>query len=315
VSSNEPTAVRIATRASPLARWQAGHVAALLRAAAPGVTVEIVHVTTAGDRNQTGPLSQFGGMGVFTREVQTAVLDSRADLAVHSLKDLPTETAAGLTLAAIPDREDTADALLLPVGPGQPHDLGSLPLDSRIGTGSLRRRAQLLHLRPDLQMHEIRGNVETRIARLDAGDYDALVLASAGLRRLGLDGRVVQRLEPPVMYPAVGQGALGIECRESDAPLRALLARIDEPRARACVTAERSLLAALRAGCHAPVGATTRTDGARLELEAVVLSHDGHERLVAQSTSSIDRGAELGREVANLLLAQGAQRLITPPRE
>ncbi|HEY2250702.1 MAG TPA: hydroxymethylbilane synthase [Planctomycetaceae bacterium] len=310
MNSSSPRTVRIATRASRLALWQANHVAGLLELAAPDVNVEIVHVTTSGDRDQTGALTSFGGLGVFTREVQKAVLDGEADLAVHSLKDLPTESAAGLCLAAVPEREETTDALVLPAGSPAITDLTMLPSGTRLGTGSLRRQAQLLHLRPDFQFIGVRGNVETRVRKLDAGEFDALVLAVAGLARLKFADRISLKLAPPVMFAAVGQGALGIESREADADLRALLAQLDDANARTRVTAERALLAHLRAGCHAPVGAATRIESADLVLEAVVLSPDGRERIFAEGHGPAASCAQLGQEVADRLLAQGADRLI-----
>jgi hydroxymethylbilane synthase len=310
VSTSSSRTIRIATRASRLALWQADHVAALLKLVIPEAVVEIVHVTTSGDRDQTGALSSFGGLGVFTREVQKAVLDGHADLAVHSLKDLPTESAGGLCLAAVPPREETADALVLPAGTVAIANLASLSTGAHLGTGSLRRQAQLLHLRPDLKFSDIRGNVETRLRKLDAGDYDALVLAVAGLARLGLSDRISLELVPPAMYPAVGQGALGIECRETDADLRTLLARLEDLAARTRVTAERALLAHLRAGCHAPVGVATRIESGEFVLEAVVLGPDGRERIFAIGQGPTVDPAALGREVADRLLAQGADRLI-----
>ncbi|MGE5191950.1 MAG: hydroxymethylbilane synthase [Deltaproteobacteria bacterium] len=310
MSQRPPRPIRIATRASRLALWQADHVAGLLRSASPGIAVEIVHVSTTGDRDQTGRLSAFGGLGVFTREVQKAVLDGTADVAVHSLKDLPTESAAGLVLAAVPEREQTADALVLPASAAKVADLAELPRGARLGTGSLRRRAQLLHQRPDFQMSDVRGNVETRLRKLDAGDFDALVMAVAGLKRLGLAGRIALELAPPLMYPAVGQGALGIECRQADAETIALLSKIDDPAARSQVTAERALLARLRAGCHAPVGAVARVEAERLLLAAVVLSPDGKEWVFAEGTGRSAHAASLGQLVADRLLQQGAERLI-----
>lgn len=306
--------IRIATRASRLALWQAEHVASLLKVAHSERSVELVHVTTSGDRDQTGELRSFGGLGVFTREVQKAVLDGQADLAVHSLKDLPTEPAPGLCLAAVPSREETADALVLPQGAAKLTSLDQLPQQARLGTGSLRRQAQLRHLRPDMPIGEVRGNVETRLRKLDAADFDAIVLAVAGLKRLGLADRISLQLAPPQMYAAVGQGALGIECREEDAELREILARLDDPATRNRVTAERALLAHLRAGCHAPVGAATRIDAGELELEAVVLSADGRERIVASARGPRADAAELGTRVGDLLLQQGAGRLIVSAR-
>lgn len=312
MSTPAPRTIHVATRASRLALWQAEHVAGLLRAAAPAATVELVHVTTAGDRDQTGALRSFGGIGVFTREVQRAVLDGRADLAVHSLKDLPTESALGLVLAAVPERETTSDAVVLPTKVANEPGRALFPINARVGTGSLRRRAQLLYIRRDLKLLESRGNVETRLNKLDAGEYDALVLALAGLKRLGLADRVSYELTPPTMYPAVGQGALGIECREADAELRALLSRIDYPSAHRRVIAERALLAELRAGCHAPVGAATKIESDQLHLEAVVLSSDGRQRLLAAGQAPSIDAAQLGREVAQRLLKQGAAALLEP---
>jgi hydroxymethylbilane synthase len=304
--------IRIATRASQLALWQANHVADLLRRTNPGVSVELVHVTTSGDRDRTGKLAQLGTVGVFTREVQTAVLDGRADIAVHSLKDLPTIVTEGLVLAAVPERASPFDALVLPRREGSaPHaDLQSLPRGARVGTGSLRRQAQLLHERSDLQMLDIRGNVETRIAKLDAGEYDAIVLAEAGLTRLNLGDRISIGLRPPAMYPAVGQGALGIECRGDDAQVLAALEKINAPSVLRAVRAERKLLSALEAGCHAPVGVLSEVAGERLSLDAVVLSRDGRERIIARDSGSADDPEAVGLKVAEKLLAQGAAPFI-----
>jgi hydroxymethylbilane synthase len=300
--------IRIATRASRLALWQAEHVAWLLKVAAPEAAVEIVHVVATGDRDQTGALRSIGGLGVFTREVQKAVLDGQADLAVHSLKDLPTEPTGGLCLAAVPAREETADALVLPPQAPPVTALDQLPRNSRLGTGSLRRQAQLRHLRPDVQVGQVRGNVETRIRKLDAGDFDGVVLAVAGLKRLGLTERVSLVLGPPQMYAAVGQGALGIECREGDHDVCAILAHLEDGPTRNRVTAERALLSHLRAGCHAPVGVATRIEGSDICLEAIVLSPDGSERLTAAARGT--NATVLGVQVADLLLQQGASRLI-----
>jgi hydroxymethylbilane synthase len=302
--------LRIATRHSDLALWQANHVAERLRAAALGLAVELVHVTTTGDRDRTHTLREFGGAGVFTREVQRAVLDGRADIAVHSLKDLPTERAEGLVLAAVPERASPFDALVRPAGSGTIASLDELKPGARVATGSLRRQAQLRHRRADLELVEIRGNVPTRIAKLDDGQYDAIVLAEAGLDRLGLQERISLPLRPPLMYPAVGQGALGVECRSDDAATLAVLDDLIDERAFAAVRAERVVLAELRAGCHAPLGVATVVDGAGLTLEAVVLSGDGRERLHAIGSGSVDDPESLGQRVARLLLEQGADRLV-----
>jgi len=324
--SNPSRPLRIATRASRLALWQAEHVAALLRDIFPDRPIELVRLTTTGDRDRARPLAQMGGIGVFTREVQRAVLDGRADLAVHSLKDLPTQSADGLCLAAVPPRGPVRDAVILPDRPTEmpatrekldekasESVLDGLPKGIRVATGSLRRQAQLLHRRPDLQVVDVRGNVETRIRKLDEGQFDALILAEAGLRRLRLEQRISGLLGPPVLFPAVGQGALGIECRENDNDCRMLLQRISDRVTFAAVRAERAMLAELRAGCHAPVGVWSRAAGDSLVLEAVVLSRDGKERLITRKAGELGRPDELGRAVAAELLAQGAARLVAEP--
>ena len=303
------SSIRIATRGSTLALWQARYVANLLESASPGLNVELVEVSTTGDRVQSQPLRDFGGLGVFTREIQTAVLDRRADLAVHSLKDLPTESTPGLTLAAVPARGVTDDALVLPVG-STLADLQSLPDGARVGTGSPRRQAQLRFVRPNLELQEVRGNVETRVKKLDAGEFDALVLAAAGLIRLGMEQRITQRLTPPVMYPAVSQGAIGIECRNDDDATIAALSRICDAPTWAAVTAERTLLSTLRAGCHAPVGVTTTCEGDQLRLTGVVLSVDGTRRWEATSSGPNVDPAALGKAVAEQLIAHGAAQVL-----
>ena len=310
--SQSPTAarpvIRIASRASQLALWQARHVTSLIQAAEPGVTVEIVEVSTTGDRDRFSALSQMGGQGVFTREVQAAVLDGRADLAVHSLKDLPTVPTEGLSLAGVPARAARFDALILPNG--QAGTLDDLPQGAKVGTGSLRRRAQLLNKRPDLHLSEVRGNVETRLRKVDEGEYDAIILAEAGLRRLGMGERISAVLSPPLLYPAVGQAALGLECRTDDEFTVSILARLTDPTAMSEVLAERACLRELKAGCHAPVGVLTRIEGDRLTLEGVVLSKDGQERISAQATASAAQAEAIGICVARLLLADGAERLM-----
>ncbi len=302
--------LRIATRASALALWQAEHVAELLRAAGGGRDVELVRISTHGDREQTEALHQMGGVGVFTREVQKAVLDNRADLAVHSLKDLPTQSAQGLTLAGVPSRAAVFDALVLPAGQAAESGWDAIPKKAKIGTGSLRRQAQLLHHRGDLQLLEVRGNVHTRLEKLDQGKYDALVLAVAGLERLNLADRISLRLGPPEMYPAVGQGALGIECRANDAKTIKLLKAITDPLAFAAITAERMLLAEMEAGCHAPLGALSTVRGDQLQLEAVVLDPAGTNRIAAAATGSCKDPAALGKQLAAELLKRGAERLM-----
>ncbi len=302
--------IRIATRTSALALWQAHYLADRLRGLSSAPEVEIVPIITTGDSNQTDALRQFGGTGVFTREVQKAVLDERADIAVHSLKDLPTQSAEGLVLAAVPEREQRCDSLLLPAKSSPIDSLHDLPKGATVGTGSPRRQAQLLHHRPDLKLCEIRGNVDTRIRKLDEGQYDAIVLAEAGLRRLKLHDRISFLLTPPTVYPAVGQGALGIECRESDSDTRSLLQQLTCATTLAEVFAERSLLRTLRAGCHAPLGAWSQVTDSKLTLTGVLLSLDGETRLEQSASGSRDDAALVGITVAEQLLSSGAAMLL-----
>ena len=307
--------IRIATRSSRLALWQANHVAALTGDLDESIKVEIIHVSTLGDRDQIERLAAFGGQGVFTREVQKVVLDNQADIAVHSLKDLPTESVEGLTLACVPARASRFDVLVLPGGE-QLGDtaadaiLDRLPQKAKVGTGSPRRRAQLWHQRSDLQLEEVRGNVETRLRKLDDGGYDALILAEAGLSRLDLSDRISATFEPPMLFPAVGQGALGIECRSNDQACIDVLARLTNANTLAEVTAERALLKDLRAGCHAPLGVMTQLADETLSLEAVVLNLEGTQRITAQANAPVSEAEQLGIDVAQQLRDQDASVLI-----
>lgn len=300
--------IRLGTRSSPLARWQAEWVAAQLQAA--GVAVQMVHITTQGDV-KTGPLGQIGGQGLFTKEIQRSLLNGDIDLAVHSLKDLPTAPVEGLTLAAVPPRENTSDVFVGRTA----QRLEDLPVGARIGTGSPRRRAQLLHYRPDLELHDIRGNVDSRLRKLDAGEYDAIILAQAGLNRLGLAERITQVLPTEIMLPAVGQGALGLETRADDAATRAALAPLDHAPTHQAVLAERTVLSTLRAGCLAPVGVWARivADG-KLQLDAVVLSEDGRQRVFASDSAEPNDAVALGERIAAELCEQGAEALIANAR-
>ena len=271
-----------------------------------GASVELVEVSTQGDVQQSGSIASIGTQGVFTKEIQAAVLNGSVDIAVHSLKDLPTETLAGLQLAAVPVRASLADALVC----REAESLDSLPRGAKIGTGSLRRQAQLLALRPDLQVLGIRGNVDTRLRKLDEGQYDAIILAEAGLTRLGWQDRITELLSPPRMLPAPGQGALGLECRADDHQLQRLLVQLGDPLTYAAVTAERSMLGLLHAGCSAPVGAWARTEGDKLKLDGLVASLDGKQILTAAGESEPTRAYELGQRVAEELLDQGASAVI-----
>ncbi len=285
--------IRAATRGSALARWQTDHIASLLRAADPAVELDVVVVDTEGDRRRDLPISALGGKGVFAKEVQAAVLDGRADIAVHSAKDLPSVTIDGLTLAAVPERGDARDAL---VG----CRLADLPGGARVGTGSNRRRVQLAHLRPDLVFGELRGNMQTRLAR--AADFDAVVVAAAALQRLSLADHIAEILEPDVMVPQVAQGALGVECRTDDQPSREILAAIEHCDSRRCVDTERAFLAELGGDCDLPAGAYAQVDGPNLSLRAVLASPDGH-RLIRHHASG-SAGDHLGRSAAGFLSAK-----------
>ncbi len=299
--------IRIGTRGSRLALWQANHVAALLRPLAAPRAVELVEIQTAGDQDRDRPLSQMGGIGLFTKEIQRALLAGTVDLAVHSLKDLPTIPVEGLTLAAVPPRGPTADAF---VSRRHSH-FDSLPQGARVATGSLRRRSQLLHRRPDLQLEPIRGNVDTRLRKLDEQNLDALILAAAGLERLGLGSAVTHLLDGDWMLPAVGQGALGLECRADEASTLALVRQLNDPATHAAVTAERSLLAGLGGGCLVPIGALATVSQAALHLRAAVLSPDGKERIAGEITGDVSQAASLGSALAEQLLRQGAKELLS----
>lgn len=301
------TVLRLGTRGSPLARWQAEWVADRLQAL--GRQVEIVCIETGGDRSSR-PIPALGGQGLFTKEIQRALLDRRVDLAVHSLKDLPTEPVHGLVLAAVPPRDSPGDALVSPIA----SSLEALPQGARVGTGSRRRQSQLLHARPDLRVAELRGNVDTRLRKLDEGQYDAIVLAEAGLKRLGRAHRIAQIIPPEIMLPAAGQGALGIETRADDLRAREALLPLDDRATRQAVLAERAVLAELRGGCLAPIGMWARMEQGRLVLDAAVLSPAGDRRVAARAQGSPEDPQSLGAEVARQLLAQGAAQLIAEAR-
>jgi hydroxymethylbilane synthase len=299
----------IGTRGSALALWQVNWVAAQLTAT--GVKSDVKIIASRGDQQPNTPIAAIGADGVFTKELQKALLDGRIDVAVHSLKDLPTDTVKGLVLAAVPPRESPFDALISRDG----KRFEQLPRGTRVGTGSLRRRAQLLHARNDLQLLDIRGNVDTRLRKLRDGEYDALILAHAGLKRLGLESQITEILPTSLMLPAVGQGALGLESRTGDHATRQILERIDDLESHQSVLAERTMLAALAGGCLAPIGAGGRVeDDGRLHLSACVVSPDGHNRLAADRFANAADAVALGRQVAEELLADGAAKLIEQAR-
>ncbi|WP_338072828.1 hydroxymethylbilane synthase [Aeromicrobium phoceense] len=300
--------IRLGTRASKLATTQSGWVADRLREA-HGVEVELVEISTYGDRS-SAPLAQIGGTGVFVAAVREAVLDGTVDFAVHSLKDLPTGAAEGLTLAAVPVREDPRDVLIARDG----LTLGELPRGARVGTGSPRRVSQLNALGLGIEIAELRGNVDTRIGKVTGGELDAIVLARAGLLRLGRADEATEVLDPLQMLPAPGQGALACECRADDDATTALLSVLDDPDTRAAVTAERTLLATLEAGCSAPVGALADVvwgdDGDELWLRAVVGDLSGNPVIRRSASGAPTEAAALGRRLAEELLAEGADQLM-----
>jgi hydroxymethylbilane synthase len=301
-----PSTLRIATRKSALALWQAEHVAALLRAAHPGLTVELVPMSTRGDEVLDQPLATIGGKGLFLKELEVAMLEGRADLAVHSLKDVPAQLEPGFALPAILPRADAADAFVS----NDYADLAALPHGARVGTSSLRRQAQLRALRPDLILLDLRGNVGTRLGKLDAGDYDAIVLACAGLERLDLAARIRSRLAAPDWLPAPGQAAIAIEAREGQAGVLALLAALDDADTRLTVSAERAMNQALGGSCTVPIGAWCMLGEHGLHLHGMVGDAASGQLLHAEASAPSDQAIALGRKVAAALLAQGAGSLL-----
>lgn len=301
----------LATRGSALALWQANATSAALRGGRSDLAVEILTVKSGGDRDQKTELARFGRTGIFTAEVDDALLERRAHVGVHSLKDVPTTFPDGLVLAGVLARGSPEDVLISRNGV----KFADLPAGARVATGSVRRAAMLRRLRPDIAIVEIRGNVDTRLAKLDAGDADAIVLARAGLERLGLAARITQVLTRGEMVPAPGQGIVGLVCRADDDATRAHLDRICDREAAAEALAERALLHALHGGCNAPLGAHARARDDVITLVARVLSHDGRECIDDAVHGSIDDAEALGRALAERMAAVGAKRLIDDARE
>jgi hydroxymethylbilane synthase len=307
------TRLRIGTRGSALALWQAHHIADRL-AHLHGVETELVRIRTSGDRMQSAPVAQVneviggesGGKGIFIKELEDALLAATIDLAVHSMKDVPTEIPDGLAFAAITRREDPRDCLISRSG----RSLKGLPAGARIGTSSLRRQAQLRHYRPDLEAVDLRGNVDTRLKKLDAGEFDAIVLAVAGVNRLGATARVTQVMNADVMLPAVGQGALGIETRTNDARTGELVAALDDTDSRACVTAERALLHELQGGCQVPLGAWAQLSNGEMHIEAAVFSADGREFVRRDERADCTDPAGAGKRLGQILIDAGADRIL-----
>lgn len=296
----------LATRRSALALAQSRAFAKTLMAAVPGLSIEELLVVTSGDKTQDKPLQDIGGKGLFIKELEEALLDGRADFAVHSIKDVPAVIAHSLFLAAIPRREDPRDALVTRTGA----PLSGLPAGARIGTGSLRRALALKSARPDVVVEPVRGNVDTRLRKVDEGQYDGVVLALAGLKRLGLEGRATEILDPGVSLPAIGQGALGIECRADDARTAEALASIVDPETSLCVTAERAVMAAVDGNCRTPVAAFAERQGDRLRLRALLAEPDGSdlrttERLVAWPADAAEAG-RIGKDAGDELVRRRA---------
>lgn len=294
--------ITIGTRSSKLALWQAEYIADCLHRQYPDLTVELMHITTKGDKILDVPLAKIGGKGLFTKELETAMLEGKIDLAVHSLKDMPTTLPEGLALTAITKRFDCGDALVSPMY----KTLENLPHGAKVGTSSLRRRAQLLHARPDLDIRSLRGNVNTRLRKLDEEHFDAIVLAVAGLKRLGFGDKITQVISPQICLPAVGQGALAIETRATDSEIRQMLAFLHDDKTSDAAVAERAFLASVEGGCQVPVGVYAQVDkNNNLTVEAVIGSIDG-KTLIRDSLSGKRKDADkLGRNLAETILQNG----------
>ena len=301
--------LRIATRGSALALWQANHIRERL-AQLHGIESELIRIRTSGDKFQGASVAQVseqaGTKGIFIKELEEALLAGTADLAVHSMKDVPTENPAGLVFPAITKREDVRDCLISRDGA----KLKDLACGARVGTSSLRRQAQLRHHRPDLELLDLRGNVDTRLKKIAAGEYDAIVLATAGMNRLGVSDKITQILPPEIMLPAVGQGALGIEARVDDRETLRLVAALDDPESHEAVTAERALLRELEGGCQVPLGAWARRENGELRLEACVFSADGKEFVRKDLCGRPEEAEKLGVRLGQILIEAGADRIL-----
>lgn len=299
--------LRIGTRGSALARWQAEHVRKLILEAHPTLAVELEIITTRGDRILDVPLASVGGKGLFVKEIEEALLEGRVDLAVHSVKDMPAELPAGLHLAAMPVRDDPRDVLVSREG----YRLEELRPGARVGTSSLRRRAQLLHLRPDLHLETLRGNVDTRLRKLDSEKLDAIVLAAAGLRRMGLSRKITEYLEPARLLPAVGQGALGIETRIDDLFTNRLLALLAHQPTVVAVSSERTFLGRLEGGCQVPIGGHAVLNGGRLTLTGMVADLEGRRLILRQLEGEPGEAKDLGRQLAAEVLESGGAEILS----
>jgi hydroxymethylbilane synthase len=298
--------IRIATRKSPLALWQTHHVRDALCRIYPELQVELVEMTTQGDKILDAPLAKIGGKGLFVKELENGLFEGQVDIAVHSMKDVPVEFPSGLILPVIMEREEPYDAFVS----NHYSNLTALPQGAIVGTSSLRRQCQLLAQRPDLQIRTLRGNVGTRLKKLDNGDYDAIVLAAAGLKRLGMAERIREILKPDIMLPAIGQGAIGIECREDDTETQQLIAVLNHPPTQDRVKAERALNEQLNGGCQVPIAGYAEIEAERMTVRGLVGAVDGKEILHHTVQGPIDSAEALGKELATELLAQGADKLL-----
>ena len=297
--------LRIGTRGSILARWQAEFVRKQLFQIT-GVEAEIIIIRTSGDKTQQAALTEIGGKGIFIKELEEALLDESVDLAVHSVKDIPTETPGRLHFPAVCRRDDVRDCLISHGGAS----LANLKQGARVGTGSLRRQAQLRHFRPDLDVRELRGNVDTRLRKAESGEYDAIVLSKAGLDRLGWSQKITETLSTEISLPAVGQGAIAIESRLKDQEAAEILEKLDDPETRNAIIAERSLLAKLQGGCQVPIGAWARMERGELLMDAVVCSVDGTQYVRQRASAPPDQAAQLGEHMAGVLIEGGARGIL-----
>jgi hydroxymethylbilane synthase len=297
--------LRIGSRGSILARWQAEFIRKHLFQVA-GVEAEIIIIKTTGDKMQQSPLTQIGGKGIFIKELEEALLDESIDLAVHSVKDIPTEIPSRLCFPAVCRRDDVRDCLISNTGA----TLANLKEGARVGTSSLRRQAQLRHYRADLDIRELRGNVDTRLRKVESGEYDAIVLSKAGLDRLGWSQKITEPLSTEISLPAVGQGAISIESRLKDEESNQILGKLDDAEARTAIIAERALLSALHGGCQVPLGAWARIERGELVMEAVVCSVDGVQYVRHRATAPPDQATQLGEHMAQLLADGGARNIL-----
>jgi hydroxymethylbilane synthase len=298
--------IRIGTRGSPLAVWQAEWVRSSLLALHPQYKVELVKIKTTGDKILDVPLAKVGGKGLFVKEIETALLEGQIDLAVHSMKDMPAEVPPGLCIGVVPERENPLDILISRNG----HAFKDLPQGANLGSSSLRRGAQVRHIRPDITVQPLRGNLDTRIRKLETEGLDAIILAAAGVKRLGMESRVTEYMSEDIMLPAIGQGALSIEVREDDNAIRELIASMDHRETRLAVESERAFLTRLEGGCQVPIAAHAKIVGDQVDITGLVAEVDGSVLLRENMTGRVDKHEELGVKLADKLLEQGGRKIL-----